>query len=183
MTTTEEPPQLYFDFDANSRIRHDPHFGLLMTLAEARDTLRGLVDVGYPCPCCDQLAKVYKRPIGRSNARDLLNAFRRHGIGEWFHFQSLPGKIQNGGDTGKLRFWGLVDEQTEILRDDGGRCGYWQITTKGRAWLLGQISVPKYARIYDGKLLELTGRDWTIRDAMGKDFRLDEIMESGAAER
>lgn len=149
-----------------------------MSLAEARKLLQSFLDEGHKCPCCDQLAKVYKRPLFASMAIDLLRAYRSHGVGRWFHLPSEPEKMPNGGATGVSRYWGLIEEETDVRRDDGGRAGFWRVTPLGERWLLGEISVPKYARVYDGKLLGLCGEPWTIRQALGKRFNYDEIMAS-----
>lgn len=144
-----------------------------MTLGEARAILRELVDDGHPCPCCSQFAKVYRRKIHAGIARGLIAAYRHAGR-EWFHG---PTVIQAGdsGEVSRLRYWGLVEEATE-RRDDGGRAGWWRVTDRGEAWVRGRATVPKYARIYDGRCLGLTGDPVTIRDALGSRFDYDELM-------
>jgi hypothetical protein len=81
------------------------------------------------------------------------------------------------GDHAKLRYWGLIEEEP-VRRDDGGRAGWWQITDRGEQFVRGTLKVPKYALIFDGRLLRLdeTGGYVTITDALGKKFDWTELM-------
>jgi len=146
-----------------------------MTLAEARDQLRDLVDEGATCPCCRQYARVYRRKIHATMARTLCRVYRAAPSGEWVHLPSLAGYQVN--DFPKLRYWGLVEEEIELRRDDGGRAGYWRITPQGWQWVLIWTTVPKYARIYDGRCLGLEGDPVTVLDALGDRFDYRELME------
>jgi hypothetical protein len=80
-----------------------------------------------------------------------------------------------GGDVAKLEFWGLIEEERAV-RIDGGRAGFWRVTRRGEDWIERKTTVPKYARIYDGRLLSLTGPAVSIDDALGGTFRLDDLM-------
>lgn len=142
------------------------------TLLEAKNWLRERVDDGERCPCCTQFAKVYKRQIHATMARDLIRFYRAAGVGEWLHLPSLTGW---GGDFGKLRYWGLTEEEIE-RRPDGGRAGFWLVTGIGESWVKGQIRISKYAHIYDGRCLRLSGEGVTIYDALGSKFNYDELM-------
>jgi hypothetical protein len=142
-----------------------------MTLKEARDALRLLVEEGARCPCCTQLAKVYKRKVHAGMARLLIAMWRNAGE-EWLYLPSLPQKSRDG--TG-LAYWGLIEEE-KARREDGGRAGWWRITEEGRGWVLMQTTIPKYAMIYDGRCLGHRGAHVTIRDALGTRFDYDDLM-------
>ncbi len=145
-----------------------------MTLQEARDVLRTLLDDGHECPCCRQFAKVYRRKIHATMAKDLILIYRQVPVGEWFHLADTVG--YNGGDTAKLAYWSMMEEETTIVRDDGGRAGYWRLAPSGAAWARGETVVQKYARVYDGRCLSLVGDPVDIRDALGGRFRYDDLM-------
>jgi hypothetical protein len=81
-----------------------------------------------------------------------------------------------GGDVAKLEFWGLIEEE-RVKREDGGRAGFWRVTERGEGFLKRRVMVQKYARIYDGRLLNLTGVMVTADDALGETFKLDDLME------
>jgi hypothetical protein len=143
-------------------------------LGEARDWLRERIDDGEACPCCGQFAKVYRRTINSGMAVLLLALYRAAQPGEWVKVPSLGGQ---GGDITKCRYWELIEPQPDLTRDDGSnRTGWWRLTYRGVEFILDRLAVPKYARVYDGRLLNLTGPPVTIRDALGARFNYDELM-------
>lgn len=144
-----------------------------MTLGEARALLRDLVDEGAECPCCRQFAKVYKRKIHSRMARDLIQFYRAH-WGGWGHSTETLGAT--APDFVKLAYWGLVEAMPGEREDGSSRVGLWRVTPKGVNFLFARITVPKYARIYDGRCLGFTGDPVMIGDALGKKFRYDELM-------
>jgi hypothetical protein len=140
-----------------------------------RQWLRSHVDQGVHCPACDQYAKVYQRPLHAGVGRVLIAMYYEDGDPEGYvYIPSLRG-IELGGDTAKARYWGLIEEKPD-LRKDGGRAGWWRLTALGRSFVRGTVSIPKYARIYDGRCLTLTGQQVTIREVLGNKFDYDELM-------
>jgi len=149
------------------------------TLVEARDKL--LIDIydgGTTCPCCGQLAKVYRRPLDSSMAWALVTAYRRAGIEEFHKPTVLPEAAD--GSFAKLRYWGLIHEAER--NTDGSHSGWWQITQDGEDFVHYSITVPKYALIYNGGLLELDDTDGrvSIVDALGHRFDYAELMNRAA---
>lgn len=144
------------------------------TLREARDWLRDRVDEGASCPCCGQLAKVYRRKITSSSARGLIVVWLQAGRA-WTHLPTTAGLARLGGEFARLRYWGLVEED-DAKREDGGRAGNWRLTDPGVAFVRNQHRVPKYAYIYDGRLLDLVGEPVNVHDALGRRFRYDDLM-------
>jgi hypothetical protein len=143
-------------------------------LREAQDELREQLLAGEAvrCPCCTQLAKVYKRQIHAKMAYTLIRAYRVGGL-EWVH---LPSQVPDRArDDGMLAYWGLLEESTEP-REDGGRAGWWRITAAGYDFLRGRFPVRKYAHVYDGRVLQLSGDLRYIRDCLGDKFDYDELM-------
>lgn len=145
-----------------------------MTLGVVKVLMRPRVDKGLPCPCCKQFVKVYRRKIPGRAAADLVTLHRRHG-NEWFRLIDALGQ-RHPADFTKLRYWSLI-EPKQGRRDDGSeRNGWWRVTDIGERFVRGEVSVPKYARLYDGRCLGLIGDPTTIHDALGKKFRYDELM-------
>ena len=64
-----------------------------MTLADARDELRDLVNDGHRCPCCTQFAKVYRRKIHSTTARELIG-FYRAAHRDWFYLPDLTTRTE-----------------------------------------------------------------------------------------
>jgi hypothetical protein len=149
-----------------------PGIGDNVTLGEARAWLRKRAEEGATCPCCTQFAKVYKRKLNSGMARSLIAMFVIKGT-DWVH---IPTELSaRSREEGKLAYWGLVEESVEP-RDDGGRAGWWRVTPAGRRFVLRETRVPKYARIYDGRRLSLTGEPVSIMDALGDKFDYNELM-------
>jgi len=137
-----------------------------MTLGEARDVLRELVEEGYRCPCCTQFAKVYRRKVHSSMAVALISFYRKHRL-EWAEWEGRQ------SDEAKLRYWRLMEAQMA----PHGESGLWRITSLGEAWVFNRMTVKKYARIYDGRCLNLTGEQVTIVDALGTKFNYRDLMD------
>lgn len=144
------------------------------TLGVARAWLRAQVDNGgASCPCCTQFAKVYKRKINAGMARSLISLHRLSASSEWIH---VPTALSaRSREEGKLRYWGLLEEEKE-RREDGGRAGYWRVTDKGHQFALNRITVPKYAKVYDDRFRGLEGDPRSIIDALGDKFDYNELM-------
>lgn len=147
-----------------------------MTLGEAREKLRTMVEDGADCPCCSQRAKVYKRRLNAGMAASLVKLWRATGRqpGVFWHGPSLPGDTH---EISQLSWWGLiVDEPTR--RPDGGRTGWWAVTAEGERWLNGWATCYSHAHVYDGRCLRLDGRQLTVQQALGKGFDFRELMDS-----
>lgn len=145
-----------------------------MTLKEVRDRLRELAEEGHRCPCCTQMAKIYRRKIHASMAVALIRLYRLVGVGEWVEIAKHL-TINQNADAPKLRYWGLIEEEAR-LRPDGGRAGWWRITPAGEEWVMGRSAVPKYARIFDTRCLGMVGEHVGIKDALGTNFDYGDLM-------
>jgi len=149
-----------------------PDFPDETPLGDARAWLREQAMArGAPCPCCTQYSKVYKRTITANSARLLILIYRDHGQ-SWVHSRTIG---DGTGDLAKLRYWDLIEEST-ARRVGGGHTGHWRITDRGVAFVHRRITVPAYALIYDGQLLELDGDPIGVRDALGERFDLAELL-------
>ena len=148
----------------------------LETLEQAKAHVEQGLSVGIECPCCGQLAKLYKRKIYATPAAELIALFRldsTHDPDQFYHISNF--RNLHGGDISKLRYWGLVEERTN--EDDTKRTsGYWRITDKGRRFALGKITVPKYAYIYNSELHGFSEQHQSIIDALGEKFNYPELM-------
>ena len=146
----------------------------MKTLAEAQKWLADRVMTGARCPCCNGYAKVYRRQINSGMARSLIAMYLHGPQGQWVHLPTQVGARSR--EEGKLRYWGLVEEQVDVQRADGGRAGYWRITDAGRAWVTGQSTVPKFAAVYNNAVLRRYGDEITITDALGSKFNYSDLM-------
>ena len=76
-----------------------------------------------------------------------------------------------GGDTAKLRYWGLAEADPDTP-------GVLRVTADGEQWVLGKITVLSHAEVYNDRLLGLTGDPLSIRAALGSHFDYEELMAS-----
>ena len=128
------------------------------------------------CPCCDQMVKIYRRKVSGVAARDLIKFSRTSADGEYRHISKIQ-LASGGGDFAKLQLWGLVEE--ELNFDTGKRTsGMWCITKKGRDFVAGNVHVPKYILIYNGKFLGFDGDQVTIEECLGNNFNYSELMSA-----
>lgn len=148
------------------------------TLSDAQKWLADRVGSGARCPCCNQYAKVYRRQINSGMARSLIAMYLHGPQGQWVHLPTQVGARSR--EEGKLRYWGLVEEQVEVQRQDGGRAGYWRLTDAGRAWVTGQITVPKFVAVYNNTVLRSYGDPINVSDALGSKFNYTELMRPSA---
>jgi hypothetical protein len=152
------------------------HLGASTPLSEVRDWLFERADEGVACPACTQFTKVYKRTLTSHTARIMIAMHRCHENGEeWVY---LPGLGLGHADEAKARYWGLIEGRPDELRADGSsRTGWWRLTPAGRQFVLRMLRVPKYARIFDGDVLNLmAGETVDIDDVLGTRFNYDDLM-------
>lgn len=144
------------------------------TLTDARTWLLSRIVNGARCPCCSQFAKAYRRQINSGMARSLIAIYLHAPDGAWVH---IPTKLDaRSREEGKLRYWNLVEEQRDVIRDDGGRAGYWRITPRGRQWVTGQITLPKYVTVYNNTVIATYGDEINVQTALGNKFNYAELM-------
>lgn len=145
----------------------------MTSVEDAQDWLRANLDEGARCPVCTQFARVYRRKITSPMARGLIKQFRLVGE-EYAHSATLVASETH--EFSQLAWWGLIEEMPE-RREDGGRAGWWRITPRGRWFVLNSGSLPKYACIYDGRVLRLDeDEEASIVDALGTKFDYRELM-------
>lgn len=149
---------------------------MAQTLAEAKQWLRDRVDDGAECPCCEQFAKVYKRKLNSTMARGLLWLYKQ-GDGWVEANRTAPHwLVSKGGTFATLSHWGLIEEQPGT----GGAkrtSGVWRITPAGKVFASGAGMTPARVRLYAGRVLGFSSEQTTIREALGKRFNYDELMQ------
>lgn len=141
------------------------------TIEYGKAWLRARLDDGDHCPLCGQHAKMYKRKINSGMARSLIHIYRIGGTG-WVHVRAIGAQSR---EEGKLAYWGLLEEQ-QSTGVHGGRAGYWRVTPKGVAFIRGHQAVPKYAKVYNGKVYGFEGNPVSIKDALGEKFNYEDLM-------
>ena len=158
------------------------------SLNQAREWLRARVTEGAPCPCCTQFAKVYRRKINSSMACVLImiSRFFKNNQEPWLHVpshiesQPLSPKMRAAvrGDWAKLIYWNCLEAKPGEREDGSSRIGFWRTTKTGEDFVSGLISLPRYARIYDNRCLNLEGEPISVSEALGSRFNYSELMSN-----
>lgn len=144
------------------------------TLLEAKEYLRANWEKGVTCPCCKQSVKKYRRAIHSSMCLALINLYKiSKGGKEYHHISDFVG---NFGDFSKFRYWGLVEEKEKEDGEDKRTSGYWKITEKGIAFVLGEVKVKSHILIFNKKVYGFDGNDVTIQELLKKKFSYEELM-------
>ena len=154
--------------------------------SEAKSYVRTNVYDGVRCPCCEQYAKVYKRTVNSAMARLLIWLHRKSQQEyRWYNIHEFP-LIQGrrgGGDFAKLAYWGLVksyDQEVENGTQSSSPyslgSGRWKIVPDGSDFVANTALIRKYANVYNGKLLGLSGDMIGISTCLGTHFSLEELM-------
>lgn len=147
-----------------------------MPLGAAREVLLENLDEGAGCPCCGRHAQRYRRQINVEMARTLIALYRQHGR-SWANLKDVRrGAKTSNREESKLRYWGLLEEEKTVRRDDGGRAGWWRVTERGERFALGNLAVPQYALEFHRKCVGFEGEMRTIEVALGKKFNLAELL-------
>jgi len=146
------------------------------TLDTAKAWLRKHLDEGAVCPCCNRWARIYRRPLNSGMARSLIMMWRLAGT-DWMHLTDLGPMDDRGREETKLAYWGLVEEE-RTERPDGARDARHRVTPLGAHFVKGEVSVQKYARVYNGGGVSvgLTGPLIDIHDALRDKFDYQELM-------
>lgn len=143
-----------------------------MTIGEARALLREHVEKGAKCPVCRRTAKINKQKCDSGMASTLLKMYRAGAADDFVKVPDLPGDTHKGS---QLAWWGLVEE-LKVKREDGGRAGWWKLTPFGARFAMREVSISKYAHVWDARVLKHSGPQQTIDDCLGDRFSWNELM-------
>jgi hypothetical protein len=128
------------------------------------------------CECCGRFAKVYKRRINSTMARQLIALYNLGGTEKYIHTSDLVVRCGTG-DFAKARFWGLIYQSEEIPVDGAKMNGKWRLTKLGVDFVEGKLLVPEFALILFDKKIGSDGKQVTIQDCLeSKGFNYQELM-------
>lgn len=159
------------------QLGYDPGYDPL--LSEVRHWLTENAPRGVDCPACSQFCKIYLRQMTAVPALGVM-LLSRPRLNVWIHLteaftEAYPRLAGQGGYRNLGVHWKLIEER-RVLREDGGRAGYWRSNAAGRAYVYEELKIPKYAVIYNGQCLGYVGPLVTIHDALGTKFNLNDLL-------
>jgi hypothetical protein len=133
---------------------------------------------GCHCKACGQFVKGYKRKITDGMAVFLAWLVQqRIKTKKKFHSYKDFGKVL-GADYAKLEYWGLIRRMKKSPTEQKKSSGYWTPTRKGYLFLMGKISVQKYAFVFNGELSGFSVDMITFKECLKEPFIYSEIMET-----
>lgn len=139
---------------------------LFTSLNQARDFVFDHSDKGCICPCCQQIARVYRWSINNQMAVFML-WLDRNKTGYYRDFiREYPMYISKVYSIPK--HWGLIEKDSKK--------GYWRLTYKGKKFIAGLILIPKFALVFDDTVLGYSEERTTFDLSLVKKFDLKEIL-------
>ena len=152
------------------------------------DTIQKANDVmstGKPtsCPCCSQVAKVYKRHLHRSACLTLIDIYKRSGwyvgedgvIGWYVHVTDLKIISQ---DFHIAKHWRLIEQAPKDAENKTKKTsGYWRITQNGQEFVENKLKIQEWVHTYNKQVLGFTGELVSIKDCLGEGFDYQELMK------
>lgn len=144
------------------------------TLSEVHAFNRENWEDGCICAGCGQLVKKWNKPLVGTAVADLIRLYALYDRESVAIHISRFTKQRSNFYT--LVYWGLI-EKGEIEVDKKKRSsGYWVPTKKGRYFVEGQISIPAKAETYNNKVVAFCGDEVYVRQALGKQFDYEELI-------
>lgn len=109
------------------------------------------------CPCCGQSVSKHKHSLSANMVKILKKAATRFPFVE-FHLQKdIELTHSQYANFQKLRYWGLADK--------GDTSGHWRITSHGRGFLAGEISLPRWVKTFNNSVVEQSSEYVSVRDS------------------
>ncbi len=174
------------------------HLTLDSSIGEGRGWLQAHYHkAGIRCLMCTQSVGLYRRRIGHLNAvflAFLAKLTMEHPRGQkWFHKNEIFAKYSAslpGGDYTWLTHLGLAIPAAEKHKNElptKRRSGYWQITSFGKQFVSGEVTIPKYFWTYNGRIETykrgphrgehmLSVEQVSIQDCFKRSFDYSEMM-------
>lgn len=129
---------------------------------------------GCVCPACGRFAKVYRRRLNSTVAKQLIHLYRSGGDKDFIHSKHFV----NGtgvGDLTKAKYFGLL-ESAPNDNQSKKTSGLWRLTEDGVDFVRGDITIPQYVMIYNDEVLGFSENDVFIKDSLGDKFDYQQLM-------
>jgi len=137
-----------------------------------------LTGAGAVCPCCGQLARMYRRRLSPTISAALCLIYRATVMNPEEIWVNVPRLLQGtslgaGGDYAKGVLWGLLESRPETF---GSTVGWYRPTETGVSFVLEQVSLPEYLWVYEGVVQAADDRYVTIRESLAGEYDYQELM-------
>jgi hypothetical protein len=110
--------------------------------------------------------------------RHLIALYDAGGAVKYVHTPSLP---HSGNDLAFAVIWNLIKPQTDA--EGRHRAGWWKLTRLGVRFVQGRARLEhRHADVFLGRVVRMYGPPWSIRQALGKRFDLDALLDGNGSE-
>ena len=134
---------------------------------------------GFKCSCCGQLVKLYSRHFNCNMALALIYLYKNRDK-TFIHLENsmIADGFKRCGDASYLLHYYLIENMPEKRKDQSPRNGHYKISGRGILFVEGVMKVHERFLICNNKFEGYEGDEITIRQALGKKFDFEELMNS-----
>lgn len=142
-----------------------------------RDWLKPKLKEGVECPCCGKQCRIYGRKLNSGMASFMIIMYKRSPH-DWMYVRTWSKKIKCiddiqvnaiNGDFSYLLHWKLLEQKPQ-------ESGKWRLTSLGRQFVEGKVSVPRKLFLLNNKCIDQSDEQTDIHHALGNKFDYDELM-------
>lgn len=135
-------------------------------------------DKGFICPHCGSFCKRYYRKMNANMCIVMIALFnkKKFGFVKIEEFMRVNG-FKRSGDFPYLVHWGFLEKMEGKREDGSSKNGFYKLTEMGREFVLGKRSAMQTVILFNGKHEGFEGEFVNIKEALGKQFRYDELMK------
>jgi hypothetical protein len=151
----------------------------MRTLAEARlDFQKVIRGDGGKCPCCRRWGKINGYQINSTQTRGMIWMLKNFRKNEWIDLGKAPKWILRSKSMATLHHWGLLEAKPKKDDEDKRASGLWRLTPRGHDFIRRRTTMPKYAFVFDNRLIKVSKEQVDVVQALGKKFSYEELMST-----
>lgn len=151
----------------------------MKTLVEARQQFNSAIkDKGANCPCCKRWGKINGYQITSTQTRGMIWMLKNFRKNEWIDLGKAPKWILRSKSMATLHHWGLLEAKPKKDDEDKRASGLWRLTPRGHDFIRRRTTMPKYAFVFDNRLIKVSKEQVDVVQTLGKKFSYEELMST-----
>jgi len=105
----------------------------------------------------------------------MIKRFRKN---EWIDLGRAPKWILRAKTMSILQHWKLLERKAKGVDEDKRGSGFWRLTEKGRDFVRKKTTIPKYAFVFDNRVIKFSSQRVDVLTSLGKKFSYSELMST-----
>ena len=151
----------------------------MKTLAEARLEFKTAIQGdGGKCPCCRRWGKINGYQINSTQVRGMIWMLKNFRKSEWVDLGKAPKWVLRSKSMATLHHWGLLEAKPKADDEDKRASGLWRLTPRGHDFIRRRTTMPKYAFVFDNRLIKVSKEQVDVVQTLGKKFSYEESMST-----